>query len=183
MAYTSWSVIYGEQPSASKWNILGTNDASFNDGTGFQNGATLKSNPYKMSAYNATNQTGVTSNTWTTATLGTEEFDNNNNFTSSVYTVPVAGYYLITGQIYMDSSPGLIQGAGARIYKNNSTAILQNYMYDNNVSVDAWSPSVTGIFKLAANDTIRLQGDYVVSSGTATFAATHTRLSIHCISI
>jgi len=34
MAYTSWSVSFGEQPSASKWNILGTNDASFNDGTG-----------------------------------------------------------------------------------------------------------------------------------------------------
>ena len=34
MAYASWSVSFGEQPSASKWNILGTNDASFNDGTG-----------------------------------------------------------------------------------------------------------------------------------------------------
>jgi hypothetical protein len=34
MAYASWSVTFGEQPSASKWNILGTNDASFNDGTG-----------------------------------------------------------------------------------------------------------------------------------------------------
>lgn len=29
MAYSSWSVIFGEQPSASKWNILGTNDAHF----------------------------------------------------------------------------------------------------------------------------------------------------------
>lgn len=29
MAYQSWSVIYGEQPSASKWNILGSNDAHF----------------------------------------------------------------------------------------------------------------------------------------------------------
>lgn len=34
MAYQSWSVVFGEQPSAAKWNILGTNDASFNDGTG-----------------------------------------------------------------------------------------------------------------------------------------------------
>jgi hypothetical protein len=34
MAYSAWSVVYGEQPSAAKWNILGTNDASFNDGTG-----------------------------------------------------------------------------------------------------------------------------------------------------
>lgn len=34
MAYSSWSVVFGEQPSAAKWNILGTNDSSFNDGTG-----------------------------------------------------------------------------------------------------------------------------------------------------
>ncbi len=34
MAYASWSVTFGEQPSAAKWNILGTNDSSFNDGTG-----------------------------------------------------------------------------------------------------------------------------------------------------
>jgi hypothetical protein len=34
MAYTAWSVIAGEQPTAAKWNILGTNDASFNDATG-----------------------------------------------------------------------------------------------------------------------------------------------------
>jgi len=34
MAYSAWSVVFGEQPSAAKWNILGTNDASFNDGTG-----------------------------------------------------------------------------------------------------------------------------------------------------
>jgi hypothetical protein len=30
MAYASWSVIFGEQPTAAKWNILGTNDAEFN---------------------------------------------------------------------------------------------------------------------------------------------------------
>jgi len=29
MAYSSWSVVFGEQPSAAKWNILGTNDATF----------------------------------------------------------------------------------------------------------------------------------------------------------
>lgn len=39
MAYASWSVVFGEQPSAAKWNILGTNDASFNDGTGIADGA------------------------------------------------------------------------------------------------------------------------------------------------
>lgn len=39
MAYAAWSVVFGEQPSASKWNILGTNDASFNDGTGIASSA------------------------------------------------------------------------------------------------------------------------------------------------
>ena len=34
MTYVAWSVTFGEQPTAAKWNILGTNDASFNDGTG-----------------------------------------------------------------------------------------------------------------------------------------------------
>lgn len=29
MAYASWSVVFNEQPSAAKWNILGTNDAFF----------------------------------------------------------------------------------------------------------------------------------------------------------
>ena len=29
MAYVAWSVVFGEQPSAAKWNILGTNDAYF----------------------------------------------------------------------------------------------------------------------------------------------------------
>ena len=29
MTYTSWSVVFGEQPSAAKWNILGSNDAHF----------------------------------------------------------------------------------------------------------------------------------------------------------
>lgn len=46
MAYQAWSVVFGEQPSAAKWNILGTNDASFNDGTGIGtnvlNDSTLK---------------------------------------------------------------------------------------------------------------------------------------------
>lgn len=41
MAYQVWSVVFGEQPSASKWNILGTNDASFNDGTGIASSAII----------------------------------------------------------------------------------------------------------------------------------------------
>lgn len=41
MGYVAFSVVFGEQPSAAKWNILGTNDSSFNDGTGIGAGAIL----------------------------------------------------------------------------------------------------------------------------------------------
>lgn len=34
MAYTSWSVAFGEQPSAAKWNQLGGNDAALAAGYG-----------------------------------------------------------------------------------------------------------------------------------------------------
>lgn len=33
MSYNAWSVTFGEQPSITKWNYLGTNDAGFYDGT------------------------------------------------------------------------------------------------------------------------------------------------------
>lgn len=65
MAYTSWSVVFGEQPSAAKWNILGTNDASFNDGSGIGTnaiaGASLKTDAINLGYAEATaDQTGIT---------------------------------------------------------------------------------------------------------------------------
>lgn len=39
MAYTAWSVVFGEQPTAAKWNQLGANDAGFRDGTNIDDGA------------------------------------------------------------------------------------------------------------------------------------------------
>lgn len=39
--YTAWSVIAGEQPTAAKWNQLGSNDASFNNGNGFEDSIIL----------------------------------------------------------------------------------------------------------------------------------------------
>lgn len=39
--YTAWSVVAFEVPTAAKWNILGANDASFNDGTGIDDGVIL----------------------------------------------------------------------------------------------------------------------------------------------
>lgn len=68
MAYASWSVVFGEQPSASKWNILGTNDASFNDGTGIAASAIT---PEKLLSGNGTTWVWQSwTPTWTNLTVG-----------------------------------------------------------------------------------------------------------------
>jgi hypothetical protein len=53
MAYQLWSVVFGEQPSASKWNILGTNDAGFNDGTAIADDAILARHIANLAVSNA----------------------------------------------------------------------------------------------------------------------------------
>lgn len=98
MAYASWSVAFGEQPSAAKWNILGTNDASFNDGTGIANGvitsehlnATIACRVYRAGALNITSS-GVK------ITFETENYDLGSNFSTvtSSFTAPLTGYYQV----------------------------------------------------------------------------------------
>ena len=70
MAYQAWSVVFGEQPSASKWNILGTNDLSFHDGTGIDDGVIL-SRHFGAGAVDAPARSEVVkSGTIAAATLG-----------------------------------------------------------------------------------------------------------------
>lgn len=91
------------QPSAAKWNILGTNDASFNDGTGIfglkKDLLATDSNPYKFRVRrNAAQNTG--NGAFARISFDTEIYDTNNNFDSSTnyrYTAPVTGFYWFGG--------------------------------------------------------------------------------------
>lgn len=120
MGYASWSVVFGEQPSAAKWNILGTNDASFNDGTGifglYKNLLATDSNPYKISVYrNAAANSG--SSAFAKVSFDTEVFDTNSNFATGTYTVPVTGFYIFTWGIqFASNSTECI----ASLFKNGS---------------------------------------------------------------
>jgi hypothetical protein len=64
----------------------------------------------------ASSATLVTNNSFTKVTLGTEDFDTNNNFASSRFTPTVAGYYQVNGCVSF-SSKETIQ---AIIYKNGA---------------------------------------------------------------
>lgn len=154
MAYASWSVVYGEQPSAAKWNILGTNDASFNDGTGIADGAVTPpkwTNPYKFRARRVAAFSTSTS-AFKKVTFDTEDFDTNNNFdvTTNIgrYTAPVAGFYQFNARLSVN---GQNQSLIA-LYKNGS--IYQRGSHQNvaqTVGVD-YADTV----QLAANDYVEI---------------------------
>lgn len=156
MAYSSWSVVFGEQPSATKWNILGTNDASFNDGTGiaglYKDLLTVDSNPYKFSVYR--------NSAFTIGNLGfdkvsfdTETFDTNNNFATGTYTAPVNGFYHFDALVSFETISG--SGVEVSIYKNGSGALMGNggvpvgFTGGFNTRI-----SVSGLLQLTATNTV-----------------------------
>jgi hypothetical protein len=110
MAYSAWSVIAGEQPTTSKWNILGTNDATFNTnfvGPGTINSSALN-NQYKFSVYrNAAYNTSVSA---IAIPYDTKLFDTGTNVdvvtNKGRFTAPIAGFYFFTAAILVAATSG-----------------------------------------------------------------------------
>jgi hypothetical protein len=90
-----------------------------NDGavTQVKLGTGVAGNGPAFNARAATTQS-ISNTTYTKVTLGTEQFDTNNNFASSTFTPTVAGYYLITGSVVIQSAAAAVT---TLIYKNGSS--------------------------------------------------------------
>jgi len=177
MAYAAWSVSFGEQPSTAKWNILGTNDASFNNGTGIANMAlstTSISNPYKFSAYRSAAYSTVSS-TYTALPFDAEYFDSNSNFDSTTnkgrYTVPVNGFYYFNANYQVSNPAGYVY---SKFYKNGAViSIGQSNYYSTAQSVGS---SATALLQLTAGDYIEYYY-YVDGVKTMDVATGSTRFS------
>jgi len=74
-----------------------------------------------FSAYATSNQTGISSATFTKVIFGSENFDTNNNFASSTFTPTVAGYYQINA--VLDLGSGTLGTGIVRIYKNGASSV------------------------------------------------------------
>lgn len=154
MSYQSWSVVYGEVPSAAKWGILGANDASFNDGTGifglYKNLLTVDSNPYKFRvSRNAALNTGNGANA--IVSFDTEQYDTNNNVSSGTYTAPVSGFYQFNWRVKTITS-------GAEQF--NSSLFVNGAAYSagsNNVATSQHiSSQGSDVIPLSATNTVAI---------------------------
>jgi hypothetical protein len=87
--------------------------------TQVQVGVGGNSNAPAFSAY-VSNNTNFTLASWTKVIFDVEEFDTNNNFSSSRFTPTVAGYYQISGAVTLFNSAVLMVTARVSIYKNGS---------------------------------------------------------------
>lgn len=114
MAYAAFSVVYGEQPSAAKWNILGTNDASFNDGTGIGNNV-IKSAQLKAAQTDSTPGsitdvgTGYSTGATLSLTAGTYLL-----IARAVYSMSVAQSTTMTGEIYNSTDASILDTAASQ---------------------------------------------------------------------
>lgn len=110
------------------------------------------SNPYKFSVYRNAAQNATSSNT--KVLYDTKVFDTNNNFATSTYTAPVAGFYHFEARIDFSSTLGVIF-----LYKNG---------VEHKRGSDLRYTGVTGcvvstLVQSAANDTWEI---YVLAGGT-----------------
>jgi hypothetical protein len=159
MAYASWSVVFGEQPSAAKWNILGTNDASFNDGTGIANidigsGHTSIKNDHKFFVYRAAAHTSNSS--FTLIQFDTKVFDTGTNIDVTTnkgrFTAPIAGFYMFMG--VAGNTAATSTQMGLQLYKNGSVQ-LDGTIIDPSLNVGTYL-SLAGMLQLNANDYVEL---------------------------
>lgn len=165
MAYTAWSVTFGEQPSPAKWNILGTNDASFNDGTGIGTNAiqaaSLDTDAITLGYAQATSDQTISSSTDLT------------NLSVAV-TVPAGGRRCrITGYIpYIDTASG---ANAVNLDIKESTTVLSRCRtnlanntaegplmasYSAVLGAGAHTYKLTGAVDVATNVTFRMAATY-----------------------
>ncbi len=178
MTYTAWSVSFGEQPSAAKWNILGTNDASFNDGTGIANlsmSTTALSHPYKFRAYRSA-AWSIAGSTTAKVQFDAESFDTNSNYDSATnyrYTAPVAGFYWF-------NSFTTLQGIAGATYVNflykNGSQISTGMQFNQGANNSQVTCSVASLLQLSATDYVEVymfNGNGSAQSGFTGTDVTH----------
>lgn len=157
MGYVAWSVVFGEQPSAAKWNILGQNDAAFNADKGVTSEGLQSTCAFL--ARRTTDQAGIVTGTPTKIQFATEVMDRGNDFdavTNYAFVAPYTGDYHVEAAVHIDA-PGT--GGQSIAIMNGATAIAFKFDYSPAAAND--NSSVVSITtSLSAGDSITVNATH-----------------------
>lgn len=166
MAYQAWSVVAGEQPSAAKWNIIGSNMAGFNDGTAIGN-ASIGPSKLATGAASATVAAGQTTASTTYVDLATVG-------PSVTVTIGANGLALVCMSLSASNTASdysvvsiLVSGANTLSAVDNETAGTWLFRHGSSTNDPQLSyvKLLTGL--TAGSTTFKMQ--YRVASGTSTY--------------
>ena len=117
-----------------------------------------------FSAYQSTQQTGISSATFTKVNFQTEEFDTNSNFASSTFTPTIAGYYQINSIIW---ASGTFIGSFISIYKNGVRYKDGTFIGSTATYAEFASSANTLVYCNGSTDYIEI---YVWANSTGTYS-------------
>lgn len=134
----------------------------------------LKSNPYKFSVWRNSTQAGNDGAT-IQVMFNSETYDTNNNYdpATGVWTVPVTGYYFLSGSVRIKTNNAGSGGskwlwdAMASMVKNNTAVIDQakHYVYQDG-RVTIFDAKFGKLHYLTAGDTIKVQAQADTNEGS-----------------
>lgn len=159
MSYTEINFVAFQVLTAANMNVLGDNDASFNDGTGIANKTITSEKLNPTVAFHAYNMSGTsfTNGSQVAATYATKSFDYGSDFASNTFTAPYNGVYSLSA-VGGDWTSAVTRSFGV-IKKNGTTELVKS------PDGATRSTALSGIVPLTAGDTVRVE--YWQSSGAA----------------
>ena len=109
--------------------------------------------------------TGTIGSTDNLVTYGTKVIDTASAYSSGVFTVPTAGYYLVTASIQIAESVASGTAAQLSIYHGASPVFIGLNRMEATVTGQNFQVQVSGVINCAASDTISM---YFQTTGTST---------------
>ena len=105
----------------------------------------------------SSNQTGISSGSWTKITFDDEVYDTDSAFASNKFTAPSAGKYFFTTSAKMNDNGGDhdLVGSGIRIYVNGAVAVSIVHFMNNNPSLSE-GKTISAVLNLSASDYVEV---------------------------
>lgn len=191
MAYTAWSVVFGEQPTAAKWNQLGANDAGFKDGTNIDDGAIILRHMADASVDMNAFRNGVafaarrTSNlnisgSFTDIVFNTEDYDIGSNYNNAtgIFTAPYNGIYSFKGSMYVAATGTITRALMGATMTGTYSAGMDSWQPDYEMTKFRIAEGEWYGY-MAAGATIKIQG--FASGATTNVNNNQTRFFGHLV--